>query len=163
MRVRRHRGSKVVRSGTRWGWAKIGACQGCSKRKSSGQISVRGCAASSADAAVAFARRNPPVAGSQRTVHQSLAPVRTGASIADLISQKLLHPHMRQRIPGDLIQVWGHQEDAIRAIGSGRTTVVSTGTGSGRLSVSCIRSSASAWSSRMRTKPRESARSWFIR
>src|SRR5207302_1865378 len=40
---------------------------------------------------------------------------RTGASVTDLISQKLLHPHMRQRIPSDITHVWGHQEDAIRS------------------------------------------------
>ena len=57
---------------------------------------------------------------------------RTGASVTDLISQKLLHPHMRQRIPVDITHVWGHQEDAIRSIRSGRTTLISTGTGSGK-------------------------------
>ena len=57
---------------------------------------------------------------------------RTGASVTDLISQKLLHPHMRQRIPVDITHVWGHQEDAICSIRSGRTTLISTGTGSGK-------------------------------
>ncbi len=39
---------------------------------------------------------------------------------------------MRQRIPAAITHVYGHQEDAIRAIRSGRTTLVSTGTGSGK-------------------------------
>lgn len=39
---------------------------------------------------------------------------------------------MRQRIPAEITHVYGHQEDAIRAIGNGRTTLVSTGTGSGK-------------------------------
>ena len=34
---------------------------------------------------------------------------------------------MRQRIPDDITHVYGHQEDAIRAIRSGKTTLVSTG------------------------------------
>lgn len=59
-------------------------------------------------------------------------PFRTGRAIADLIREGLLHSHMRQRIPQEITHVWGHQEDAIRAIRAGRTTLVSTGTGSGK-------------------------------
>lgn len=57
---------------------------------------------------------------------------RQGASVADLITQGLFHPHMRQRIPAEITHVYGHQEQAIRAIHSGKTTLVSTGTGSGK-------------------------------
>ena len=39
---------------------------------------------------------------------------------------------MRQRIPAEITHVYGHQEEAIRAIRGGRTTLVSTGTGSGK-------------------------------
>ena len=39
---------------------------------------------------------------------------------------------MQQRIPGEVTRLYGHQEDAIRAIHAGRTTLVSTGTGSGK-------------------------------
>jgi ATP-dependent helicase YprA (DUF1998 family) len=39
---------------------------------------------------------------------------------------------MRQRIPAEITHVYGHQEEAIRSIHSGRTTLVSTGTGSGK-------------------------------
>lgn len=59
-------------------------------------------------------------------------PFREGASVDDLIAEGLLHPHMRQRIPAEITHVYGHQEDAIRAICAGRTTLVSTGTGSGK-------------------------------
>ena len=59
-------------------------------------------------------------------------PFRQGAAIADLIGEGLFHPHMRQRVPGGIKHVYGHQEDAIRAIAAGRTTLISTGTGSGK-------------------------------
>jgi ATP-dependent helicase YprA (DUF1998 family) len=59
-------------------------------------------------------------------------PFRQGAGIEDLVRQGLFHPHMRQRIPAEITHVYGHQDDAIRAIRSGRTTLVSTGTGSGK-------------------------------
>lgn len=59
-------------------------------------------------------------------------PFRQGASVDDLIREGLFHPHMRQRIPAEITRVYGHQEDAIRAIRQGKTTLVSTGTGSGK-------------------------------
>ena len=59
-------------------------------------------------------------------------PFRQGASIADLVSEGVFHPHMRQRIPAEISHVYGHQEDAIRAARAGKTTLVSTGTGSGK-------------------------------
>jgi hypothetical protein len=59
-------------------------------------------------------------------------PFREGASVDDLIREGLFHPHMRQRIPADITHVYGHQEDAIRAIHAKKTTLVSTGTGSGK-------------------------------
>lgn len=59
-------------------------------------------------------------------------PFRQGASVDDLVREKVFHPHMRQRIPAEITHVYGHQEEAIRAIHSGRTTLVSTGTGSGK-------------------------------
>jgi ATP-dependent helicase YprA (DUF1998 family) len=57
---------------------------------------------------------------------------RQGAAVDDLIAEGVFHPHMRQRIPHEITNVYGHQEDAIRAIREGRTTLVSTGTGSGK-------------------------------
>lgn len=59
-------------------------------------------------------------------------PFREGAAVEALIRDGVFHPHMRQRIPADITHVYGHQEDAIRAIHAGKTTLVSTGTGSGK-------------------------------
>jgi len=59
-------------------------------------------------------------------------PFRQGMSIDELITDGILHPHMRRRIPEEITHAYGHQEEAIRAISAGRTTLVSTGTGSGK-------------------------------
>jgi hypothetical protein len=59
-------------------------------------------------------------------------PFRECASVDALVAEGLFHPHMRQRIPAEITHVYGHQEDAIRAIHAGKTTLVSTGTGSGK-------------------------------
>lgn len=55
-----------------------------------------------------------------------------GAAVEELVKDKVFHPHMRQRIPSAITHVYGHQEEEIRAIHKGRTTLVSTGTGSGK-------------------------------
>jgi hypothetical protein len=55
---------------------------------------------------------------------------RQGASIAELIDESIFHPHMKRLIPYP--SVYGHQETAIRSIHDGKTTLVSTGTGSGK-------------------------------
>ena len=55
---------------------------------------------------------------------------RQGAKITDLISEGILHPHLTKIAPYP--NVYGHQETAIRAIASRQTTLVSTGTGSGK-------------------------------
>src|SRR5262249_18395822 len=52
--------------------------------------------------------------------------------VSDLVQEGIFHPHMRQRIPSEMTHLYGHQEAAIRAINSGRTTLISTGTGSGK-------------------------------
>lgn len=59
-------------------------------------------------------------------------PFRQGAAVEDLIREDIFHPHMQQRIPAGITHVYGHQEDAVRAIHSGKTTLISTGTGSGK-------------------------------
>ena len=59
-------------------------------------------------------------------------PFREGVSVDALVAQGIFHPHMRQRIPAGISHVYGHQEEAIRAIHAGRTTLGSTGTGSGK-------------------------------
>ena len=55
---------------------------------------------------------------------------RTGAAVRDLVADGVLHPFMPNLIP--FPHLYGHQERAIRAIASGRTTLISTGTGSGK-------------------------------
>ena len=74
-------------------------------------------------------RRSPLLKGPYVSVSR---PFRRGAAVDGLIAEGVFHPHMRQRIPGDISHVYGHQEEAIRAIHAGRTTLVSTGTGSGK-------------------------------
>lgn len=59
-------------------------------------------------------------------------PFRTGASIDSLITEGIFHPLMRQRIPAEITHLYGHQEEAVRAIHAHKTTLVSTGTGSGK-------------------------------
>src|SRR3990170_4330455 len=59
-------------------------------------------------------------------------PFREGAAVDRLIDEGLFPPHMRQRIPAGITHVYGHQEDAVRAIHARQTTLVSTGTGSGK-------------------------------
>jgi hypothetical protein len=55
---------------------------------------------------------------------------RQGATIQELISQGLLHPNLSQIAPYP--SLYGHQETAIKNIINGKTTLVSTGTGSGK-------------------------------
>jgi len=55
---------------------------------------------------------------------------RRGARLSDLVEQGVLHPHLPNLAPHP--HLYGHQETAIRAIAGGRTTLVSTGTGSGK-------------------------------
>jgi hypothetical protein len=57
---------------------------------------------------------------------------RRGAAVDALAADGLFHPHMRQRVPAAITNVYGHQEQAIRAIHAGKTTLISTGTGSGK-------------------------------
>ena len=59
-------------------------------------------------------------------------PFRQGAAVSELVAEGVFHPLMRQRIPSEITHVYGHQEDAIRAIHAGLPTLVSTGTGSGK-------------------------------
>ena len=59
-------------------------------------------------------------------------PFRQGAAIDTLASEQLLHPHLRQRIPNEITHLYSHQERAIRAMADGQTTLISTGTGSGK-------------------------------
>lgn len=55
---------------------------------------------------------------------------RAGAAIRDLVQEGIFHPHMESLVPYP--HLFGHQEDAIRAIVHGQSALVSTGTGSGK-------------------------------
>ncbi len=74
-------------------------------------------------------RRSPLLKGPFVSLSRSF---RQGAAVDALISAGVFHPGMRQRIPSYIEHVYGHQEEAIRAIHGGNTTLVSTGTGSGK-------------------------------
>ena len=74
-------------------------------------------------------RRSPLLKGPYVSLSR---PFRQGAAVDTLIGEGLLHPHLRERIPESLSHLYGHQERALRAIAEGRTTLVSTGTGSGK-------------------------------
>ena len=74
-------------------------------------------------------RRSPLLKGPYVSLSR---PFRQGAAVDALIRDGLLHPHLRERIPETLSHLCGHQERAVRAIAEGRTTLVSTGTGSGK-------------------------------
>ena len=52
------------------------------------------------------------------------------ASVTQLVDEGILHQHMQNLIPYPA--VYGHQETAIRHIVQNQTTLVSTGTGSGK-------------------------------
>lgn len=70
-------------------------------------------------------------AGNPRHATFSLSRAfRAGASLAELAGRGLLHPHISALSPHS--HAYGHQEQAIEAIASGRTTLVATGTGSGK-------------------------------
>ena len=59
-------------------------------------------------------------------------PFRQGAAMGDLVRDEVLHPHLAERIPAGIGRLYAHQERAIRSVAEGRTTLVSTGTGSGK-------------------------------
>ena len=74
-------------------------------------------------------RRSPLLKGPYVSLSR---PFRQGAAVTDLIGEGLLHPNMRQRIPKAITHLYGHQEESIREAAAGMTTLVSTGTGSGK-------------------------------
>lgn len=74
-------------------------------------------------------RRTPLLRGPYFSLSRAF---RAGASIEVLVKEGVFHPHMRQIIPSGMAHVYGHQERAVRAVHIGQTTLVSTGTGSGK-------------------------------
>ena len=72
-------------------------------------------------------RNTPLLKGPYVSLSRSFAQ---GAKVEDLIAEDVLHPFMANLIPYS--NVYGHQEQAIRSICGGKTTLVSTGTGSGK-------------------------------
>ena len=74
-------------------------------------------------------RRSPLLKGPYLSLSR---PFRRGARIRDLVGEGVLHPLLAERVPPERSRLFGHQEKAIRAVTSGRTTLVSTGTGSGK-------------------------------
>ena len=57
---------------------------------------------------------------------------RAGAPVQRMVHEGLIHPHLATRIPEEITHLYSHQERAIRAVADGRTTLISTGTGSGK-------------------------------
>ena len=74
-------------------------------------------------------RRSPLLKGPYVSLSR---PFRDGSAVESLVAEGLLHPHLRDRIPENITHLHSHQEQAIRAIVAGRTTLISTGTGSGK-------------------------------
>ena len=78
---------------------------------------------------LAKTRATPLLKGPYLTLSR---PFERGCAIKQLIDEGLLHPLLRERIPPEIQNVYRHQEDAIRSVQAGRTTLISTGTGSGK-------------------------------
>ncbi len=74
-------------------------------------------------------RRSPLLKGPYVSLSR---PFREGASVASLVAEGVFHPLLRERIPDGITHLYSHQERAVRAIAEGRTTLVATGTGSGK-------------------------------
>ena len=74
-------------------------------------------------------RRSPLLKGPYVSLSR---PFREGASVEALVAEGVFHPLLRERIPSGITHLYSHQERAVRAIAEGRTTLVATGTGSGK-------------------------------
>ncbi|MEX0774755.1 MAG: DEAD/DEAH box helicase [Phycisphaeraceae bacterium] len=75
------------------------------------------------------ARHTPLLRGPYISLSRSF---KQGASVAGLVGDGVFHPHMQAIISDRVSHLYGHQEKAIRAVSEGKTTLVSTGTGSGK-------------------------------
>ena len=74
-------------------------------------------------------RRSPLLKGPYVSLSR---PFREGASVEALVDEGIFHPLLRERIPQGITHLYSHQERAVRSIADGRTTLVATGTGSGK-------------------------------
>lgn len=74
-------------------------------------------------------RQTPLMQGPYVSLSQSF---KEGAEVSNLVAEGILHPHLVNIIPSEFKNVYGHQERAIRSIHDRKTTLVSTGTGSGK-------------------------------
>lgn len=72
-------------------------------------------------------RKTPLLQGPFVSLSQTF---RQGCPVKELCNAGILHPHLQELVPYS--NVYGHQEKAIRSIHAGHTTLVSTGTGSGK-------------------------------
>ena len=72
-------------------------------------------------------RQTPLMKGPYISLSRSF---RMGQSVKSLVSEGLLHPFMENLVPFQ--SVYAHQEKAIRSVQTRQTTLVSTGTGSGK-------------------------------
>lgn len=72
-------------------------------------------------------RHTPLLMGPYVSLSKAFQP---GAAVGKLVADGVLHPHMKNLVP--FPAVYRHQEEAIRAVTAGSTTLVSTGTGSGK-------------------------------
>ncbi len=71
---------------------------------------------------------------SGRPAHSINPRFEKGASVTDLVSEGVLHPHTAQifRVDNDPITLHRHQEQAVAKAHQGTDFVVTTGTGSGK-------------------------------
>lgn len=74
-------------------------------------------------------RRTPLLKGPYISLSKSF---KQGPTVTELVNEGILHPHMKQIIGTSITHLYGHQATAIRAIHQGKTTLISTGTGSGK-------------------------------
>lgn len=72
-------------------------------------------------------RRSPLIKGPYVSIARAFRP---GPPMAELVRDGILHPHIPNMFP--MPSLYGHQAKACRSISEGRSTIVSTGTGSGK-------------------------------
>ncbi len=91
-------------------------------------------------------------------------PFKQGASVAELVADGIFHPQMQALVPYPELRA--HQEQAIRAVHAGYTTLLSTGTGSGKTEAHSFRSREphevrDGWRGQVRARARHGDRLQF--